>query len=162
MQLHKTKQGGNLKPSFELVKFDSEYLKYSWEWLNDPEIKKMTLTPNFSIEDQKKFFMSIEQRNGYWIKGIKYNHVPIGVMGIKNINSIEGEYWGYIGNKNYWGMGIGKLMLLAAVKKAEELSLSNLTLMVGNFNSRARNLYLKFGFNLESSHNGIEKYSLKL
>lgn len=147
---------------FSLVNYDSNFLELSWKWLKDPEIKFLTLTKDFSKDDQKKFFESLPVKKNYWIRGVEYNNIPIGVLGIKHIVQDEGEYWGFIGEKEYWGKGIGLLMLIAAKNKALELSIRSLYLHVGDFNIRAKKLYEKFGFILESVNNNIERYKLTL
>jgi RimJ/RimL family protein N-acetyltransferase len=146
-----------------LVDFDLNFSNKSWDWLNDPEIKALTLTPDFTKEEQRNFFNSIPQRKNYWIKGIMENGIPIGAMGLKNINTKEknAEYWGYIGDKKFWGKGIGKFMIHEANKEAKRIGLHELNLKVGSNNFRAKNLYLNLGFVL--SHAGeIEQYVILL
>lgn len=146
-----------------LVDYDFNFLDRSWYWLNDPETKALTLTPDFTKEEQLNFFNSIPQRKNYWIKGILENNTPIGAMGLKNIDPIEkfGEYWGYIGNKEFWGKGIGKFMIHEACKQAKKIGLHELYLKVGSTNFRAKKLYLNLGFTL--SHAGeIEQYVILL
>lgn len=145
------------------VEYSHIFLALSWNWLNDSDIKELTLTPDFSKEDQESFYKGLPSRTDYWIIGIEYNQSPIGVMGIKNIKPlIEGEYWGYIGEKNFWGKGIGKLMVEKALIKGKELKLKKIYLNVADFNERAKRLYNNFGFKYLSSANGVEKYEIKL
>ena len=146
-----------------IVNYDLTFLKKSWEWLKDPEIKALTLTPDFSREDQLKFYNSLPQKKDYWIKGVTKNNFPIGAMGLKNINIIEGsaEYWGYIGEKDYWGKGIGKFILKEALTKGKELNLKRIYLNVSNKNRIAKSLYLKMGFKKQSSGE-IEQYEIIL
>lgn len=146
----------------QLVDYTSQFLELSWQWLNDPEMKKLTMTKDFTKEDQLKFFSSLHLRNDYWIKGMMYDGLPIGVMGIKNIRPASGEYWGYIGDKRFWGKGLGASMLEMAVAKGRELSLRELHLRVAGYNERAKSLYKRFGFVFISSEDGIENYSLSL
>lgn len=146
-----------------LVNYDLAFLEKSWEWLNDPEIKELTLTPDFSKEDQLNFYNSLPQKKDYWIKGITENNTPIGAMGLKNIDTGESsaEYWGYIGEKEYWGKGIGKFILKEAIIKARELNLKKIYLKVNRKNIIAKNLYLKMGFKKQSSGE-IEYYEIVL
>ena len=146
-----------------LVDFDLKFLKISWYWLNDPEIKALTLTPDFTEEDQKLFYHSMYQKNNYWIKGIAENGIPIGAMGLKNINAKEksAEYWGYIGEKEYWGKGIGKFMITEAFTQAKKLGLSQLHLKVGSENLRAKKLYLNLGFTV-ANIGEVEEYIITL
>lgn len=146
-----------------LVDYDLNFLENSWNWLNDPEVKALTLTPDFTKDEQYIFFKSISERKNYWIKGIVENDIPIGAMGLKNINTKEkiAEYWGFIGDKEFWGKGIGKFMISQAFLQAKKMNLDNLYLKVGSNNNRAKKLYLNLGFTL--SHKGeIEQYVITL
>lgn len=146
-----------------LVNYDLIFLEKSWKWLNDPEIKQLTLTPDFSKEAQLNFYYSLPKKKDYWIKGIAENNVPIGAMGLKHINTVDksAEYWGYIGEKEYWGRGIGKFILKEALIKAKELVLKKIYLNVSDKNIIAKNLYLKMGFKKQSSGE-IEQYEIAL
>ena len=120
------------------VNYDEVFLKLSWKWLNDPEIKRLTNTPNFSFEDQKKWYEELQLKKDYKIWGININDTPVGVFGIKNIKNDEGEYWGFIGEKQFWGNGIGDWMLIASTEKAKLLGLQNLFLCSGTRRSAMR------------------------
>ncbi len=144
-----------------LVEYDREFLFKSWIWLNDPEIKALTLTPDFSKEEQLAFYSNLRCRKDYWIRGIIENDLPIGAMGLKNITAQKAEYWGYIGDKSYWGRGIGAFMLSEAISQGKILKLAQLHLIVGNENVRAKTLYLKEGFQLLETGK-TEKYFLML
>ena len=90
----------------KFVEYNEIFLEKSWEWLNNKEIKYLTCTPDFTKEQQKKWFLSLKDKKDYFIKGVLYNDTPIGVVGLKNITNTNGEYWGYIGEKEYWNKGI--------------------------------------------------------
>lgn len=49
----------------EFTDYDEEALEKSWKWLNDPEIKYLTDTPDFDKKTKKEWFESIEQRDDY-------------------------------------------------------------------------------------------------
>ncbi|HHQ5461068.1 TPA: GNAT family N-acetyltransferase, partial [Aeromonas hydrophila] len=89
----------------ELVTYSREFLDLSWYWLNDPEIKKLTGTPTFTRQQQEEFFVSLPRSN-YLVWGLMYQNKPIGVIGLKNIDNVSAEYFGYIGEKNLWGKGL--------------------------------------------------------
>ena len=146
-----------------LVKYDLLFLEKSWEWLHDPEIKKLTLTPDYTKEDQLNFYNSLFTRKDYWIKGINENCIPIGLMGLKHINQSEksAQYWGFIGEKEYWGKGTGKFIINKAVEKANELKLRKLYLKVAKKNIRAKKLYLGMGFKIVFPGD-IEQYEISL
>lgn len=130
----------------EFCVYTEDFLQPSWEWLNDPEIKKLTMTPDFTKEDQQKFFISIPSRSNYKIFGITLFGEKIGACGLKNISEISAEYWGYIGNKSYWGRGYGKEILHHIKDLAKELQLKSIYLKVSKENVRAISLYEKNDF----------------
>ena len=49
------------------VEFDHAFLRKSYEWLNDSEIKEMTNTPDFSPEEQKKWYESLKTNHNYLV-----------------------------------------------------------------------------------------------
>lgn len=149
----------------ELVEYDQTYLEKSWSWLNDPEIKSLTNTKDFSKDEQKKWFNGLSQNKHYKIWGLSFNHSPIGVFGIKNINFItkKGEYWGYIGEKRFWGMGFGTIALnQILIKASKDLNLKTIYLEVLIGNRVAINLYKKHGFKEIIIENGMITMEKKL
>ncbi len=136
----------NLNPVF--VDYDNTFLAKSWLWLNDPEIKKLTLTPDFSQDDQKDWFEKLPQKSDYLIWGVKINDEPIGVCGIKNLTEKEGEYWGYIGEKQFWNKGIGSKILDHIFVECKKRNIEYIFLKVWNQNLRALKLYEKYGFKI--------------
>ena len=44
----------------EFREFDREALQKSWEWLNDPQLKSLTMTPDFDQESQERWFESLK------------------------------------------------------------------------------------------------------
>lgn len=134
-----------------LVPFNEQYLKRSYDWLNDPEIRKLTDGPvSVSREEQEKWYEFIQNDATYKIWGIERGGEPIGACGIKHINyeKHSGEYWGYIGEKQYWG-GNGHQLMNLIYSKAKELHLNELCLFVLKTNSRAKRLYISEGFIIE-------------
>ena len=126
--------------------YDREFLECSWHWLKDKEIKELTMTPDFSRQQQKEFFISLEQRKDYKIYGFRINNKPAGACGLKNIRLCKAEYWGYIGEKQFWGKGYGKQMINEMIKVAQREEISHVYLKVGKSNIRAIKLYNRFGF----------------
>ena len=129
-----------------LVPFDTIFLETSWGWLQDDELRKLVDTPLPTKAQQYCWFETLSQRSDYHIWGVLYNDKPVGVTGIKNIQNSTGEYWGYIGNKIYWGKGIGNTMIQLTIAAAQSLQLKQLTLTVLRTNQRAIKLYTKNGF----------------
>lgn len=150
-----------LKITFE--PYSELFLEKSWTWLNDPTIKRLTCTPNFTKEEQSKWFLSLPNKKDYFIKGIMYNNIPIGACGLKHISSSEAEYWGYIGLKEYWGKGFGSVIMTYIEQIAKnELKIFSLYLFVNKDNERAIKLYKKRNYVIESSDNTMYKMRKQL
>ena len=139
------------------VKFNTVFLDKSSIWLTDPELKQLTLTPDFTTESQKQWFDSLSKRDDYKIWGVIYDDVPVGAVGLKRIDNVDhsAEYFGYIGEKNYWHRGIGTRMLSFAIDEAKKIDIKRIDLYVFDDNSRAIGLYKKFGF--VESRGDVEK-----
>ena len=134
--------------------YNELFLEKSWQWLNDIEIRHLTDTPVFSKEQQLIWFHSLKDRKDYLIYGVMFNGNPVGACGLKNITETDGEYWGYIGEKNEWGKGIGRKMLNFIENIALEKHLSSVWLRVLNDNERALNLYKKAKYVEENEIDG--------
>ena len=93
---------------------------------------------------------------------MKYDSIPIGVCGLKNITKSECEYWGYIGEKKYWGKGLGKQMLASMIKEASNRDIKTVILKVLKTNQRAINLYANFGFSIIKTDDNIYLMSITL
>ena len=132
--------------SVDFVEYDMDFLNKSYSWLTDTEIKYLTNTPNISRESQQRWFSSLQNQSDYYIRGISFNNLPIGACGLKHITAIDGEYWGYIGVKDYWGKGIGKQMIDHIESYARSLDLLYIYLNVRKDNERAIRLYLSKGY----------------
>ena len=141
----------------KLVDYTVDYLELSWKWLNDPEIKVLTNTPDFSLEQQLKWFNSLALKQNYFIKGIEFLNTGIGVCGLKNITQSDAEYWGYIGDKQYWRKGIGSLILYEMEKQAKDFGVMSVWLNVLINNKNAIQLYRKNGYFVESINERIQK-----
>lgn len=134
------------------VEFDRVFLKKSFCWLSNPEIKYLMDAPVISLNEQELWFQSLPTKKNYYIKGVMANDIPIGAVGIKNITIIEGEYWGYIGEKKYWGQGIGKLMVREMMEIAKNFFfLEVLYLQVMPDNNRAIESYRQCGFVMDNT-----------
>jgi RimJ/RimL family protein N-acetyltransferase len=129
-----------------LVPFSRDYLDRSWVWLNDPETKRLTMTPDFTRADQERFFAGLP-RDDYRIWGIALDDgSPIGAAGLKRFRGEVAEYWGYIGEASQRGKGLGKAMLTLVEQEARHIGLKALDLRVADHNAGAIALYRSFAF----------------
>ncbi|NTV25363.1 MAG: GNAT family N-acetyltransferase [Chlorobiaceae bacterium] len=149
---------------FALEEYTSDYLELSWDWLNDPEIKQLMLAPDFTKEQQWAFFDSLRDRRDYWIRGFSCDSMPVGAAGLKNISpeKQEAEYWGYIGDKRYWGQGGGKQMLRMVLEEARRRGLKRIYLHVWKENHVAISFYIKSGFEYEGEYGVKLRYAMVL
>ena len=144
------------------VEFDELYLGKSLEWLNDDEICRLVDTEKPTKESQRQWYETIKYADDYLIWGIEYDGVPVGVCGIKHITNESGEYWGYIGEKSYWGNGIGKAMMEFIILQAKRTGLSSIYLHVLEDNIRAIKLYEREGYKYQAFARGGLIYKLDL
>jgi RimJ/RimL family protein N-acetyltransferase len=151
-----------LRTRLQFERFDERFLDKSWEWLNDPEIKRLTMTPDFTHEEQLRWFARLQEMQDYRIWGISLDEVPIGAAGLKKLTKEDGEYWGYIGERRYWGLGLGHQMMDFVLNHARALKLKEVYLRVHRENSRARALYTSIGFQVRREDNGVFEMHLSL
>ena len=128
------------------VKYDEIYRDRSWDWLQDAEIRDLTMTPVFTRDVQKAWFASLPEKTDYIIWGIAECGQPIGAFGLKNVTHQDAEYWGYIGERSHWGKGIGRWMVNQSLAEASRLGLTRIYLKVIIHNERAIRLYRAMGF----------------
>ncbi|HTN68774.1 MAG TPA: GNAT family N-acetyltransferase [Dysgonamonadaceae bacterium] len=133
----------------QIREFDRRMLEKSWGWLNDPEIKRMTLTPDMDKKSQEEWFRGLKDRKDYYIAGVWRDDEPIGVLGIKHITSTDGELFGYIGEKKYWGKAVGVDMMKRTLDYGRSLGLSSVYSLIGKDNINSYKLHRRFGFKKE-------------
>jgi RimJ/RimL family protein N-acetyltransferase len=132
-----------------LAPYTREYLERSWAWLNDPEIKRLTMTPDFSPDDQAAFFDGLPDRSDYRIWGVASDGEPIGAAGIKNIGGTSGEVFLYVGERAWWGRGIGSEILHLCEREARALGLDRLTAVISSANGRSVRAFEKAGYAID-------------
>lgn len=134
-----------------LEPYDRTYLDLSWDWLSDPEIKALTLTPNFTREQQQAFFAALPRRTDYRIWGVASEAgEKIGAAGIKHIDGAHGEFWCYIGEREWWGRGIGGRILELCEDQARILGVERLIMIAAADNVRSVRAFEKMGFTLDA------------
>ena len=133
----------------KIVQYCVDFLNLSWEWFQDDELKILTDTEDFTKQDQLNWYNKLKEKNDYLIWGVVINSRKVGACGLKNIIDSKCEYWGYIGDKAYWGKGYGKKMVQLMERKALELGCNKVTLRVIKENLRAYNLYVSCGYQVD-------------
>jgi RimJ/RimL family protein N-acetyltransferase len=129
---------------------EDAYILYKWR--NDDEIWRYTTkrpdivsTPETELkwirevlkrDNEKRFAICISETDEY-----------IGNVQLTNINSQEGEFHIFIGEKKYFGYGYGTAATLELIKYAfNDLKLQSIYLDVRPQNINAVKLYKKVGF----------------
>lgn len=138
----------------KFVQFDERFLEASFIWFKDADLRRDIQAPDISWEIQKTWFNKLKERTDYKIWGIEVDGRPAGATGLKHITQNTAEYWGYIGEKEMRGKGIGKTMLAFVEQKACSLQIKTLNLFVLATNYPAISLYQQFGYvTVENSAN---------
>jgi RimJ/RimL family protein N-acetyltransferase len=151
-----------LRTHLQFERFDERFLEKSWEWLNDPEIKRLTMTPDFTREEQSRWFARLQEMNDYRIWGVSLDEVPVGAAGLKKLTKENGEYWGYIGERRYWGLGLGRQIVGFVLDQARALKLKKVFLHVHRDNFRALALYASTGFQVRGEVNEVLEMNVSL
>lgn len=130
----------------QFKEYDRIILEKSWEWLNDPEIKRIMHAPEIDKESQERWFQSLKDRKDYYIEGIWRDSEPIGVIGLKHITSTDAEIFGYIGEKKYWGKAIGMDMMQRMLDHGRSIGLSSIWAQMRKDNLLSYKLHRRFGY----------------
>lgn len=147
----------------EFRDFNRRVLEKTWEWLNDPEIRNLTQTTDFDRDSQEEWFKKLPDRKDYYIQSVWRDDEPIGVCGIKHITSTDGEVWGYIGEKQYWGKAIGIEMMQHLLDYAKSINLESVYAVMLKDNHYSYKINLRFGFVVEKEldeKNIVMRYNL--
>lgn len=135
--------------------FDEAFLDASARWQQDPEVRALTNAAPFSKAAQLEWYESLKQRSDYFIWGVSLHSIPIGAVGLKGIEQGAAEYFGYIGERQFWGKGLGIQMVEHAEHEAFSKGITVVRLQVSKHNVRAIRLYQKanyrFCMNIESN-----------
>ncbi len=154
--------GTTMRSRLSFGRFDELFLEKSWQWLHDPEIKQLSMSPDFDREEQLRWFARLPDRTDYLIWGLACDGIPIGALGLKHITRDKAEYWGYIGDRGYWDAGLGGEMMRFIFKRAKKMGLNELYLKVHRDNARAIRLYTRVGFKTVSEDQEIFNMLLSL
>ncbi|PCH69628.1 MAG: GNAT family N-acetyltransferase [Bacteroidales bacterium] len=132
-----------------------ENLTPFYKWIKDEEaiIYSLSIFQGMKTDQQIKDWYTqsiIDKRNSN--HGIFVDGVFVGYAGISRMSNINksGEYFIFIGDKDYWGKGIGTQVTQMIVKIGfEELGLNRIMLTVSVPNIAGVKAYKRTGFVLE-------------
>lgn len=132
-------------------KFLKKDVKNKVKWINDND-NNTFLHYDLPLDFDKtiEWYQNNKKNKNRYDMIIEYNNIPVGVIGIINIDKKKGEYYITLGEKKYKRKGIAfrasKLLLDYAFN---DLKLEKIWLCVDEKNIAARKLYEKIGFRLE-------------
>jgi [ribosomal protein S5]-alanine N-acetyltransferase len=145
-----------------LVHVSENYLS----WLNDPDVTKYLESNSDYTLDKLIEYVTYMIKNSILMFAIEIiegdNSIHIGNLKLDPINNQFNsvELGIMIGDKHYWGRGIGKdVMVLAEEYLTKNTKINTITLGVIKNNTRAVNLYLSLGY--EIYENIEEKYRMR-
>lgn len=139
------------------VVFNELFLEASYCWLQDKELLYLIDGTPITKIQQSIWYEGLSKMKDYVIYGVMANGIPIGVCGLKHITRYDGEYFGYIGEKDYWGIGIGRFLIEYIEKIAKVKQLESIYLRVREDNIRAIKLYKKMNYHIISQDGYIIK-----
>ncbi len=121
------------------------------KWINDPDVRMYLQTnkPMSEIAERKWVESLADGKGGITLLITTYTGVPIGVMGLHDINHIDGTATtgAMIGEKRYWGKGYGSDAKRALLAYAfETLNLRKICSRVYAFNTRSIAYSRKCGY----------------
>jgi|WetSurMetagenome_2_1015567.scaffolds.fasta_scaffold232257_2 diamine N-acetyltransferase len=124
--------------------------KISINWRNDPEIWRFTgRRPDHIVtyEDELQWIKNVLSRDNERRFAIIANGHYVGNIQLTDINCEEAKYQIFIGEKEYWGKGVGYEATVLIISYAfDTLGLNSVYLKVKKDHERAINLYIKVGF----------------
>lgn len=127
-----------------------EDAKTSYKWRNDKEVFKYTgntYSNYISYETELEWIKRVIKRKEDYRCAILVGDEYVGNIYLTDIDEEKAEYHIFIGNKNYWGMGVAKEASLLILKYAfDVLRLAQVELSVNKKNVRAVRLYQSLGF----------------
>lgn len=138
------------------VPFDETYLDASYEWLQDPEMARLTMSPATTREQQRAWYDSLADRSDYAIWGIEHDGRPVGVMGLKHLDADDGgaEYFMYLGDTSVWGQGIARWATAEILAEGRARGLTYVYGLVGKHNDRSLAVHTHLGFAIEGERDG--------
>lgn len=149
-----------MKLRFEKIdKNDYEIFKVFEKWESDPMIKPF-ITPRRSVEEVPDS-LAIDMMKAAKASDSKHIYVlydgdlPIGSTSIDTkFPFLKSQFINVawisilIGNREYWGLGLSKLMMNHLEEEAKKLKCDYIELGVFEFNIKARQLYLSMNYDI--------------
>lgn len=134
-------------------KFNVEDIENKIRWINDAD-NNQYLHYDLPLEYNKtlSWYEKIKDNEARYDAIIEYNNVPVGVIGLINIDekNKKAEYYITLGEKEYKGKGIATIATKQIIDYGfNNYNIEKIWLCVDDKNTIAKKLYEKVGFKLE-------------
>lgn len=138
------------KEQISIRKFNEKDIPNKIKWINDSENNKF-LHYDLPLEHEKtlEWFIRNKDRQDRFDAVIEYEGIPVGIIGLLNIDfkNKKAEYYITLGEKQYKGKGIAYKASIDIIKYAfDELNLNKIYLYTETENKVAQKLFDKLGF----------------
>lgn len=143
----------NNKFKITLRKFNKNDIPNKVKWINDPRNNEY-LHYDLPLTEEKteKWYNKVEKSENRYDAIIECDDIPVGVIGLINIDKCKGEYYITLGESDYKRKGISYTASQKLINYGfSKLGLNKIWLCVDADNIAARNLYEKLGFKLEGT-----------
>lgn len=139
------------KKNVTIRKFEETDIPNKVKWINDSNNNEyLHYDLPLTIEKTTKWYNKIKELPSRYDAIIEYQNVPVGVIGLINIDKCKGEYYITLGENDYKRKGISYIASKKLINYGFlELGLNKIWLCVDFDNIVARKLYEKLGFKLE-------------
>lgn len=140
-----------IEDSIILRKFSKKDITNKVKWINDPKNNEyLHYDLPLTTEKTEVWYNIIKENENRYDAVIEYKNVPIGVIGLINIDKCKGEYYITLGENDYKRKGISYIASKKLIHYGfSTLGLNKIWLCVDYDNIAARKLYEKLGFKLE-------------
>lgn len=140
----------------------------SYQWRNDPEVWVYTefkpSHPGITMEKETEWLrLKLEKETDRRLAiCLKDTAQYIGNVQLIDVNDGQAEFHMFIGERQFWGKGIGKAAAKLILERAfEEMMLETVFLFVHEDHTAGLSIYKKFGFVPLSKHGKQIKMLLK-
>lgn len=143
----------NIEIDITLRKFEKKDIKNKVKWINDIKNNEyLHYDLPLSCEKTEIWYNKIKNDVTRYDAIIEYKNIPVGVIGLINIDKCKGEYYITLGENDYKRRGISYIASKKLINYGfSKLGLNKIWLCVDYDNVAARKLYEKLGFKLEGT-----------
>lgn len=145
-----------------LIKLEKDEWKIALPWYKDKDIlyySEGITDKTYDLEMINKMYTCLETKGELYFIQILENeeYKTIGDVALSKNNMPI-----VIGDKKYWGIGIGKKVILALIERAKTLNFNSIKVEIYTYNNRSENLFTSAGFKEIERNEKYRVYKLYL